>query len=223
MTVSNYSQSREEMVKRYLRRGYLRTPGLVESMRRVPRELFVKPNFSHLAYSDRPIPIPHSKGDWTPQAYQHPLFYEPLDLQEGDSFLEVGTGSGYGAALAWEMVGPGGSVVTLELDEEAYNFAKMCLATAGYPEVVVVNTNGYAGYPEMAPYDKICVTASSESIPSKLLQQLKKPGRLVAPLGAKAELQGQDLILFKKDREGEITEEKLGLVICSPLVKGEEN
>ncbi|NQT08144.1 class I SAM-dependent methyltransferase, partial [Candidatus Bathyarchaeota archaeon] len=163
-----------------------------------------------------------SKGDWTPQAYQHPLFYEPLDLQKGDSFLEVGTGSGYGAALAWEMVGSRERVVTLELDEEAYSFAKMCLARAGYPKVIVVNANGYAGYPEMAPYDKICVTASSESIPSELLQQLKKPGRLVAPLGARVELRGQDLILFKKDMNGEVTEEKLGTVICSSLVTGEE-
>jgi protein-L-isoaspartate(D-aspartate) O-methyltransferase len=120
------------------------------------------------------------------------------------------------------MVGPRGRVVTLEIDEEAYSFAKMCLARAGYPEVVVVNTSGYAGYPEMAPYDKICVTASSVSIPSELLQQLKKPGRLVAPLGEKAELRGQDLMLFKKDRKGEVTEEKLGTVICSPLVIGEE-
>ena len=210
------------MVMRYLKRGYLRTPRLAESMRRAPRELFVEPSFSHIAYSDRPIPIPHSQGDWTPQAYQHPLFYEPLDLQEGDSFLEVGTGSGYGAALAWEMVGSNGRVVTLELDEEAFSFAKICLARAGYHEVIVVNTNGYAGYPEMAPYDKICVTASSESIPSELLQQLKKPGRLIGPVGAKAELRGQDLMLFKKDREGKVTEEKLGTVICSPLVVGEE-
>jgi protein-L-isoaspartate(D-aspartate) O-methyltransferase len=221
MAVPNYRQSREGMVMRYLKRGYLRTPRLAESMRRVPRELFVKPSFSHLAYSDRPIPIPHSKGDWTPQAYQHSLFYEALDLQEGDSFLEVGTGSGYGAALAWEMVGSRGRVVSLELDEEAYSFAKMCLARAGYPEVIVVNTNGYAGYSELAPYDKICVTASSESIPSELMQQLKKPGRLVAPLGAKAGLRGQDLILFKKDMEGEVTEKKLGTVICSPLITSE--
>lgn len=222
MTVPNYMQSREEMVMRYLKRGYLRTPRLAESMRRAPRELFVESHFSHLVYSDRPTPIPHSKGDWTPQAYQHSLFYEPLDLQKGDSFLEVGTGSGYGAALAWEMVGSRGRVVTLEIDEEAYSFAKMCLARAGYPEVIVVNTNGYAGYPEMAPYDKICVTASSESIPSELLQQLKKPGRLVAPLGAKAELRGQDLMLLKKDMNGEVTEEKHGTVICSPMVMDED-
>lgn len=77
MTVPNFRQSREDMVMRYMKRGYLWTPRLAESMRRGPRELFVEPHFSHLVYSDRPIPIPHSKGD---------------------SFLEVGTGSGYGAA-----------------------------------------------------------------------------------------------------------------------------
>ena len=98
MTVPNFRQSREDMVMRYMKRGYLQTPRLAESMRRAPRELFVEPHFSHLVYSDRPIPIPHSKGDCHPLAYQHPLFYEPLDLQKGDSFLEVGTGSGYGAA-----------------------------------------------------------------------------------------------------------------------------
>ncbi len=98
MTVPNFRQSREDMVMRYMKRGYLQMPKLAESMRRAPRELFVEPHFSHLVYSDRPIPIPPSKGDCHPLAYQHPLFYEPLDLQKGDSFLEVGTGSGYGAA-----------------------------------------------------------------------------------------------------------------------------
>ena len=97
MAFQNYRQSREEMVIRYMKRGYLRTPRLAESMRRAPRELFVEPHFSHLVYSDRPIPISHSKGDWPPQAYQHPLFYEPLDPQKGDSFREMGTASGYGA------------------------------------------------------------------------------------------------------------------------------
>lgn len=97
MTVPNFRQSREDMVMRYMKRGYLWTPRLAESMRRGPRELFVEPHFSHLVYSDRPIPISHSKGDWPPQAYQHSLFYEPLDLQKGDSFLEMGTDSGYGA------------------------------------------------------------------------------------------------------------------------------
>ena len=217
-----YRYLREEMVIRYLKRGQIQSPRLAGAMRRVPRELFMEPKFSHLAYLDRPIPIPHSKGDFTPQAFQHTLFYEALDLLKGDSFLEVGTGSGYGAALAQEMVGSRGSVVTLEFDVDAYNFSKMCLARAGYHDVIVVNADGYAGYPEMAPYDKICVTASSESIPNELLQQLKKPGRLVAPIGAKAGLRGQDLMLFKKDREGIITEEKLGTVICSPLVSSEE-
>ena len=217
----NHTHSRKEMVVRYLKNGYIRTPRLAESMKKIPRELFIEPNFSHLAYLDRPIPIPHSKGDFTPQAFQHPLFYEPLNLQKGDSFLEVGTGSGYGAALAQEMVGKRGRVVTLEVDREAYSFAKRCLARAGYHTVIVVNADGYTGYPEMAPYDKICVTASLESISRALLQQLSKPGRLIAPIGARNALRGQDLMLYVKDRESDVTEERLGTVICSPMIEGE--
>jgi len=217
-----YRRLREEMVTRYMERGHIRTPGLAGAMRRVPRELFMEPRFAHLAYSDRPIPIPHSKGDFTPQAFQHTLFYEPLDLRKGDSFLEVGTGSGYGAALAQEMVGSRGRVVTLEFDVDAYNFAKICLARAGYNDVIVVNTDGIAGHPAMAPYDKICVTASSESISSSLLKQLDNPGRLIAPIGAKNATRGQDLMLYVKDKEGKITEEKHGTVLCSPMIEGGE-
>lgn len=216
-----YRRSREGMVKRYTKRGHIRSVMMAESMMRVPRELFIEAKFSHLAYQDRPIPIPHSRGDFTPQAFQHTIVYQALDLQEGDAFLEVGTGSGYGAALAREMVGSRGRVVTLEVDVEAYNFAKSCLARAGYPDVVVLNVDGRAGYPEMAPYDKICVTASSESISRALFEQLNRPGRLIAPVGAKDALRGQDLILFMKGGDGKVTEEKLGSVFCSPMIEGD--
>lgn len=218
VSVSDHRRSREEMVRRYVRQGYLQSSKLAESMRRVPRELFVEAKFAHLAYSDRPVPIPHSVGDWTPQAFQYPLFYEPLDIRQGEALLEVGTGSGYGAALAREMVGPGGRVVTLEVDEEAYRFARRCLAEAGYTDVVVVNEYGYKGFPEMAPFDKICVTVACENISGDLLQQLERPGRLIAPIGSSTGIRGQDLTLFKKDEDGEVTTKILGTVICSPLL-----
>ncbi|UCD44079.1 MAG: protein-L-isoaspartate O-methyltransferase [Candidatus Bathyarchaeota archaeon] len=218
MSVPDHGRLREEMVRRYVRQGHLVSTKLAESMRRVPRELFVEAKFAHLAYSDRPIPIPHSTGDWTPQASQYPLFYEPLDIRQGDVLLEVGTGSGYGAALAREMVGPGGRVVTMEVDGEAYRFTRRCLAEAGYTDVVVVNEDGYNGFPELAPFDKICVTVACENISGDLLQQLERPGRLIAPIGSSTGIRGQGLTLFKKDEDGEVTKETLGTVICSPLL-----
>ena len=217
MAGSEYWRLRAEMVRRYTRQGYLCSPRLMEAMRRVPREMFVEGRFADLAYQDRPIPIPHSRGDWTPQAYQYPLFVEPLDLREGDTILEVGTGSGYGAAIAREMVGERGRVVTLEVDGEAYAFAISCLAKAGYTDVIVVNADGVNGCPEMSPFDKICVTVACETVPEELMRQLKRPGLLIAPVGSASGLGGQALTLFKMHEDGEVTKETLGRVVCSPL------
>jgi protein-L-isoaspartate(D-aspartate) O-methyltransferase len=108
--------------------------------------------------------------------------YEPLGLAERHRFLEVGVGSGYGTALARELVGREGLVVAIDLDAATLGFARENLDRGGYTDVVLVRGDGGHGYPEQAPYDRICVTAACPDIPPPLIEQLAARGRLIAPV-----------------------------------------
>jgi protein-L-isoaspartate(D-aspartate) O-methyltransferase len=126
-------------------------------------------------------------------------FYEPLGLGEGHRFLEVGVGSGYGTSLAREVVGREGLVVAIEIDATTLAFARENLRRAGHTDVVLVHGDGGLGYPEHAPYDRICVTAACPDVPPPLVEQLAACGRLIAPV-----LEGmrQRLTLLEKTVEG---------------------
>jgi protein-L-isoaspartate(D-aspartate) O-methyltransferase len=137
------------------------------------------------------------------------LFYEPLGLDEGQRFLEIGLGSGYGTALAREIVGKDGLVVSIEIDPLTFDYAKRNLEAAGYRDIVLVNGDGGLGYPEFSPYDRICITAACSEIPPPLLEQLKVGGRLIAPV---IERGVQYLVLYDK-RETDFTRE----VVCEVL------
>jgi protein-L-isoaspartate(D-aspartate) O-methyltransferase len=127
------------------------------------------------------------------------LFYEPLGLDAGHRFLEIGLGSGYGAAVAREVVGPTGLVVSIEIDPVTYEFGKANLARVGYRDVRVVLGNGGLGYPACAPYDRICLTAACGEVPAPLLEQLTVGGKLIAPI----EKEGvQNLTLLAKGERG---------------------
>jgi protein-L-isoaspartate(D-aspartate) O-methyltransferase len=127
------------------------------------------------------------------------LFYEPLGLNAGHRFMEIGLGSGYGAAVAREVVGPTGLVVSIEIDLVTYDFGKANLERAGYHDVRTVLGDGSLGYPECAPYDRICITAACREVPVPLLEQLKPGGKLIAPI----EEQGvQSLTLLGKSERG---------------------
>jgi protein-L-isoaspartate(D-aspartate) O-methyltransferase len=127
------------------------------------------------------------------------LFYEPLGLDEGHRFLEVGLGSGYGAAVAREVVGSGGLVVSIEIDPLTLEFARRNLERAGYHDIVLVRGDGGLGYPESSPYDRMAVTAACAEIPPPLIEQLCIGGRLIAPV---IEGDRQNLTLFEKGVEG---------------------
>lgn len=216
---SDFQKQREEMVDRYQRRGYVHSERMAEALRTVPRELFMPQKHLKYAYHDHPFPIP-GDGDQTISApYTYAMFYESLQLEPGDHFLEVGTGSGYGAALAKELVGEEGKVVTIETNALTFGFGKKNLEDAGYQDITVICGDGSKGYPQDAPYDKICVTAACPEIPQPLKDQLKIPGRLVAPVGPPSPYIGQDLILLEKS-EAQTTTETIARVIYVPL-KGE--
>jgi protein-L-isoaspartate(D-aspartate) O-methyltransferase len=163
------------------RAGLLRSGCLREAMRVVRREDFVPPAWRDYAYAEVPLPLPgRSASISCPHSY--PLFYEALGLQEGHRFLEVGLGSGYGAALAREITGPAGLVVSVEIDPATLAFGAANLDRAGYRDVVRVLGDGALGHPAYAPYDRICVTAACPEPPAPLIEQLKTGGRLTLPI-----------------------------------------
>ncbi len=214
----DFASERRRMVQRYRAQGYIKSGRMAEAMLKVPREMFVDPEYVEYAYTEQPLPIPGDGRQTISAPYMYPIFYEALELREGFRVLEVGAGSGYGAALAREMVGSGGLVVTIEINPVTYRFASENLVRAGYGDVVVVLGDGSLGYPKAAPYDAICVTAACPEIPRPLIDQLGSPGRIIAPVGHTSNIFGQDLILFEKDERGRTSRKSLMKVVYVPLI-----
>ena len=205
------------MVQRYRGAGYIKTDAVAQAMFRVPREEFMDPVYVDYAYSDQPFPIPGDGRQTISAPYMYPIFYEPLELEPGDRLLEIGAGSGYGAALAHELVGPTGIVVAIEINPVTYRFAEANLRRTGYDDILLVLGDGSLGYPEKAPYDAIVVTAACPDIPRPLIEQLRAPGRLMAPVGGASSLLGQDLVMLEKDGEGRISRRSMMKVAYVPL------
>jgi protein-L-isoaspartate(D-aspartate) O-methyltransferase len=191
-TAEEFWRERREKVADLEARGFLASPLLKAAMLKVPREAFIPPPYRDYACLEVPLPLPGEATISCPHSY--PLFYEALGLDAGHRFLEVGAGSGYGAALAWEVVGEAGLVVTMELDRETFAFARDNLKNLGYHRVEVVLGDGSLGYPSLAPYDRICFTAAAPAVPPPLLAQLAPGGRLIGPVGRPHEV--QDLVLM---------------------------
>lgn len=212
-----FISKRKEMVDRYIRLGYLHSQSMIEAMRKVPREIFMSENLLQHAYVDEPFPIPGNGQQTISAPYTYPLFYEPLKLTEGDRVLEVGMGSGYGAALARELVGDQGLVVTVEINKETYEFGLGNLKKAGYDDIRTIYSDGSIGFIELAPYNKICVTAACPKIPKPLINQLATPGMLIAPVGPLSHFYGQDLQLLIKDKLGNEKIRNLSKVVYVPL------
>jgi protein-L-isoaspartate(D-aspartate) O-methyltransferase len=174
-------REREAKIGELGRRGLLRSERLRRAMLNVRREEFIPSRYRDHAYEEIPLPLPGERATIScPHSY--PLFYEPLGLGEGHRFLEVGVGSGYGTALAREVVGPDGLVVAIDIDATTLAFARENLDRAGHTDVILVHGDGGLGYAEAAPYDRICVTAACPEVPPPLIEQLAAPGRLIAPV-----------------------------------------
>jgi protein-L-isoaspartate(D-aspartate) O-methyltransferase len=174
-------REREAKIGELERRGLLRSERLRRAMLTVRREDFIPSSYRDHAYEEIPLPVPGERAAIScPHSY--PLFYEPLGLGEGHRFLEVGVGSGYGTALAREVVGREGLVVAIEMDATTLAFARVNLELAGYPDVVLIHGDGGLGDPEHAPYDRICVTAACPDVPPPLIEQLAVCGRLIVPV-----------------------------------------
>ncbi len=183
---------------------------VMQAMADVKREEFVLPEYRHLAYQNTPLPI--EAGQTISQPLIVALMTDLLDPQPTDVIFEVGTGSGYQAAVLAELVQ---HVYTIEIVEELAGDAAATLKRLGYHNVTVKAGDGYAGWPEYAPFDGIIVTAAAEEIPPPLLQQLKPGGKLVIPVG---EHYGyQELLVVEVDERGEISRESVLPVRFVPL------
>jgi protein-L-isoaspartate(D-aspartate) O-methyltransferase len=204
------------MISRYHSAGYLKSDSVSEALLNVRREEFMDPTLREFAYDDIASPIPGNGRQTISAPYMYPLIYETINLKKGDVFLEVGAGSGYGAALAQELVGPEGFVATIEINPVTYEFAKQNLKRSGHNKVMLILGDGSLGYSSKAPYDSISITAASPEFPPPLIKQLKTPGRIVAPIG-KTSIYEQDLVILEKNSEGNISERILMKVAYVPL------
>ena len=194
-----FKEERTARVRRLKKQGYLRSERIKQALLKVPREDFIPQSYRDYAYLEVPLPLPGEEATIScPHSY--PLFYEPLGLNKGHRFLEVGLGSGYGTAIAREIVGTDGLVVAIEIDSLTFEFAKRNLEKAGYDDIILIKGDGGLGYPEMSPYDRISVTAACPEIPPPLIEQLSIGGKLIAPV---IEQNGtQDLVLLEKSLKG---------------------
>lgn len=194
----DFAQERRRKVRWLEESGLLASARIRAALLKVRREEFVPREYRDYAYEEVPLPLPGASATIScPHSY--PLFYEPLGLDRGHRFLEIGTGSGYGAALAREIVGDEGRVASVEIDALTHEFAKRNLERAGYRDIVLVLGDGGLGYAAAAPYGRICITAACADIPAPLLAQLAPRGRAIAPL---LEDERQNLTLVTKRADG---------------------
>jgi len=212
MREEHYDRLRRRMVEEQLRRRGIRDRRVLEAMQTVPRHLFVPEADRAQAYEDMPLPIGYQQT--ISQPYIVALMLEALQLTGGERVLEVGTGSGYQAALLGWLAR---HVYTAEIVPELVRSARRILSRLGCENVEVVAANGSIGWKAGAPYDAIIVAAASPVVPHSLLEQLREGGRLVLPVG---EFFSQVLLRVWK-RRGEIITENLGGCAFVPLV-GEE-
>jgi protein-L-isoaspartate(D-aspartate) O-methyltransferase len=175
---------REAMVEQQIEQRGVKDPRVLDAMRTVPRERFVPPELAARAYEDNPLPI--GQGQTISQPYIVAYMTEALGVTGAHTVLEIGTGSGYQAAILGELAR---HVYTIEIVPELAARAAATLTSLGYANVDVRAGDGYAGWPEHAPFDRILVTAAPEQIPQPLIDQLAVGGRLVAPVGSQGDAQ----------------------------------
>ncbi|MEM0491603.1 MAG: protein-L-isoaspartate O-methyltransferase [Acidilobaceae archaeon] len=210
----SYFEQRRNLVSILKELGYIRSRKVEEAMLRVPRELFVPEELREYAYDDRPLPIGFNQTISAPSIVAY--MTELLDPQPGDKVLEVGTGSGYQAAILAEIVCPRGHVWTIERIAEIAESARRRLEMLGYADMItVIVGDGSLGYEPQAPYDRIIVTAAAPKIPKPLIEQLKPGGKIVIPVGS---LPFQVLTVVYKKSSSEIEIKRDLEVVFVPLI-----
>lgn len=202
--------ARDALVDEYIIGAGIRNPAVIDAMYRVQRHEFVLPEYRDAAYLDRPLPI--DAGQTISQPYVVAFMTEALELQPGDTVLEVGTGSGYQAAVLAAIVA---GVYSIEIIDSLAVSAAARLSRLGYNNVTVVSGDGYYGLADEAPFDAIIVTAAAGHVPPPLVEQLKPGGRMIIPVGPVYSV--QVLILLEKALDGSISTRQLLPVRFVPM------
>lgn len=207
----DHKQLRENMIKEQLLARDISDPATLKAMRIVPRHEFVPPDMQPYAYADNPLPI--GMKQTISQPYIVAYMTQILKLKEHDRVLEVGTGSGYQAAILGQIVD---TVYTIEIVEALAFTAKNRLSALGYGNIEVKAGDGYLGWPDKGPFDAIIVTAGAEEVPEPLLKQLKEGGRMIIPVGPHNGIR-QLLLMTKKS--GKIKTKEVMAVRFVPLTR----
>ena len=210
MAADLYAQKRQMMVDKDIKGRGVKDKKVLEVMGKVQRHLFVDEHLKEKAYADHPLPI--GEGQTISQPYVVALMTEALRLKNTDRVLEIGTGSGYQAAVLAEIVK---EVYTIEVRKSLTDMATKRLIALGYRNVKVKHADGYFGWEEYAPFDAIIITAAANHIPPALIKQLKEGGRLIVPLGSTVYYQTLTLATKKK---GELNVEQMGSVAFVPMI-----
>jgi protein-L-isoaspartate(D-aspartate) O-methyltransferase len=209
-------KERDAMVATQLK-GFGRTtitdPDVLKAMLKVPRHLFIPRGRRRFAYDDTPVPIGY--GQTISQPYIVALMTQALGLKPGMKVLEVGTGSGYQAAILAEITP---HVFSIEIIDPLYRAAQDRLGEMGYESITLRNGDGYYGMEDHAPFDRIIVTCAALHVPPPLYKQLKPSGRMIIPVGGRYET--QRLLLVRKGKDGKRRSRSLELVRFVPLVRG---
>ncbi len=204
-----YAPQRSQMVSRDLKGRDIRNPAVLAAMEKVPRHLFVDERLRSQAYADNPLPI--AEGQTISQPYIVALMTQYLELKKTDRVLEIGTGSGYQAAVLAEVAG---HVYTIELHEQLAREAEKVLGKLGYSNVSFRCGDGFFGWQDEAPFDAIMLTCAPGRLPRPLIEQLAEGGRIIAPVGGK--LQVQYLLLGTK-KKGQLSVKTLDPVRFVPM------
>ena len=208
----NFDRLRKLMIKNQLQSRGIRDDAVLKVMRSVERHNFVPENYRDRAYSDGPLPIGH--GQTISQPYIVAFMTEQLQVSSQHKVLEIGTGSGYQAAILGELAK---HVFTIEIIPELAEGAKNILNHLSYKNITVRAGDGYKGWPEEAPFERIMVTAAPAEVPQTLVDQLAPGGRMILPVGAQFLV--QYLWVIEKDDQGTVTKEKILPVRFVPMVK----
>ena len=217
---ASYRRAREALVREHIEnppfgsRFAVKDSAVLRAMRTVPRHLFVPDDLVEVAYEDQPLPIGH--GQTISQPFIVASMTEILEVGSEDRVLEIGTGSGYQAAVLAEIVA---TVLTIEIVEPLAESARERLKRLGYENVTVRGGDGYFGWKEEAPFDGIIVTAAASHIPPPLLDQLRLGARMVIPVGPP--FQVQTLMLVEKGMDGKIVQRSLMPVRFVPFTRSE--
>jgi protein-L-isoaspartate(D-aspartate) O-methyltransferase len=219
MSEEGHKREVDDLVRRLRNSGYLSTAEMERAFRTVPREEFVHPSAKHHAYRDTPLSI--GLGQTISAPHMCVIMCEGLRLKPGHKILEVGAGSGYHAALCAELVAPIGAsnpghVYTIEIVKGLIEFARNNLERTGYSDrVTLIRGDGGMGLPEYAPFDRILVAAAAPRAPEPLIEQLAPGGIMLIPIGSRGLF--QDLFMYEKDEDGNISRRNWGGVAFVPL------